>query len=96
MNPNLTTGFYCYEGNCHREPNPKVYKTQQSLQQHHVQAHACEPPQETSIGRALKQTYEAEAEEVRKRQWLEEEEHIAAFHILEPEPLHLVTCSHNR
>lgn len=92
MIPHLTTGFYCYEGNCRRDLEPKVYTTQQSLRQHRVRAHACEPPQETSIGRVLKRTHEAEAEEARKRQRLEEEEHIAATHIPEPEPPRLVRC----
>ena len=92
MIPHLTTDFYCYEGNCHRNPEPKVYATQQSLRQHCVRAHAHEPPQETSIGRVLKRTHEAEAEEARKRQQLEEEEHIAATHIPEPEPPRPVCC----
>jgi hypothetical protein len=86
MHPHLTTGFYCYEGSCSRKPNPKVYASQPSLRQHRVRAHGCEPPQETSIGRVLKRTHEAEAEEARKRQRLEEEERIAASRILEPEP----------
>ena len=67
MNPHPAEGIYCYEGNCHREPHPKVYKNPRSLRQHRVQAHAREAPQETSIGRALKRKREAEAEESRCR-----------------------------
>jgi len=87
MNPHPNAGFYCYEGNCRRQPNPKVYGTQQSLRQHRVRAHARELPQETSIGRALKRKRDAEAEELQKRQRLEEEERVAASHVPEPEPL---------
>ena len=86
MNRCAATGFYCYEGNCRREPDPKLYPSQQSLRQHRVRAHAREDPQETSIGRALKRKREADAEELRKRQRLEEEERIAASHVSEPEP----------
>lgn len=92
MNPHLTTGFHCYEGDCRRKLDPKVYKTQQSLRQHCIRAHAREPPQETSAGRTLKRRHEAEAEEARKRQRLEEEEHIAASRIPEPEPPRPVRC----
>jgi len=89
MNRHTTTGFHCYEGNCRREPNPKLYPSQQSLRQHRVRAHAHEDPQETSVGRALKRKREADAEELQKRQRLEEE-HVAVSHILEPEPPHPV------
>ena len=92
MEPRPAEGIYCYEGNCRRESDPKVYKNPRSLRQHRVQAHAREAPQETSIGRALKRKCEAEAEESRKRQQLEEEERLAAARLLEPEPPRAV-CS---
>jgi len=92
MNRPPATGFYCYEGNCHHGPSPKLYASQQSLRQHRVKAHAHETPQETSAGRALKRKREADADELRKRQRLEEEERIAASHIPEPEPPHPVCC----
>ena len=85
-------GFYCYEGNCRREPNPKTYATQQSLRQHRVKAHAREDPQETSVGRALKRRRVVDAEESQKRQRLEEEERVAASCVLEAEPPHPVRC----
>ena len=92
MNRHTATGFYCYEGNCCHGPSPKLYASQQSLRQHRVKAHAHETPQETSAGRALKRKRKADAEELRKRQRLEEEERVAASHVLVPEPLHSVCC----
>lgn len=85
-----TTGIYCYEGKCHRESNRRRFPSQQSLRQHRVRAHPHENPQETSVGRALKRKHEADAEELQKRQRLEEEERIAASCALEPEPPHQV------
>lgn len=67
-----------------------MYPSLQSLQQHRVWAHAHESPQETPIGRALKRKRKAKAEELQKRQWLEEEERIAASHVPEPELPRLV------
>jgi len=90
MNRHAATGFYCYEGNCRHGPSPKLYTSQQSLRQHRVKAHAHEAPQETSAGMALKRKREADAEELRKRQRLEEEERVAASYISEPEPLRSV------
>ena len=92
MNRRTTTGFYCYEGDCHRGPSPKLYPSQRSLRQHRVKAHTNEAPQETSAGRALKRKREVDVEELRKRQRLEEEERVAAAHIPEPEPLRPVCC----
>ena len=68
MDPHMTTGVYCYEGECRREPNPKRYKNHRSVGQHWVRAHARENPQDTSIGRALKRKHDADAEELQKRQ----------------------------
>ena len=87
-------GFYCYEGKCQHEheQNRRRYPSQQSLRQHRVRAHPHENPEETSVGRALKRKREVDTEELRKQQRLEEEEHIAALRVLEPEPPHQVRC----
>ena len=77
--------FYCYEGKCPSEPDRKVFPSQQALRQHRVRAHRNELPQNSSVGRALKRKRVVDAEEVRKRQQLEEEERIAASYV--PEPL---------
>jgi len=92
MNRRTTTGFPCYEGDCRREPNPKLYPSQQSVRQHRVRAHAHESPQETSVWRALKRKREADEEESRERQRLEEEERIEASRVPEPEPPRPVCC----
>lgn len=90
--PRPISGFRCYEGNCCREQNPKVYVSQQSLRQHRVRAHTRKTPQESSTARVLKRKREAEVEALQKRQRLEEEERVAASRALEPEPMRPVRC----
>lgn len=83
-NPHTRMVFYCYEGKCPSESDRKVFPSQQALRQHRVRAHRDELPQNSSMGRTLKRKRAADAEELRKRQQLEEEERIAASYVPEP------------
>jgi len=79
------TGYRCFEGDCASEPNPTVYRNQQGLHQLQRKKHTSTKEEDTLMGRTLtlKQTHDADVEEARKRQLLEEE---MARRTPEPEP----------
>ena len=82
--PSRSMVFYCYEGKCPSESDRKSFPSQQALRQHRVRVHRNELPQDSSVGRVLKRKRVVEAEELRKRQRLEEEERVAASYVPEP------------
>jgi len=85
----VETGYQCFDGDCASQPNPRLYRNQQSLRQHQYKKHANTKDEDTLMGRvlALKRAHEADVEEVRKRQLLDEE---MARRTPEPEPPHPV------
>ena len=82
-----TSGFYCYDDDCAREQPPRLFRDQRSLRQHQSRRHPVIKGKETSIGQALKRKREADAaEELQKRQRLEEERIAAEAACRTPEP----------
>ena len=81
----MMSGYRCLDGGCADQPNPWVYRNQQSLRQHQYKKHPDIKEEDTLMGRtlALKRAHEVEVEEARKRQLLEEE---IARRTPEPEP----------
>jgi hypothetical protein len=78
-------GYRCTYGDCADQPNPRLYRNQQSLRQHQYKKHGDTKEEDTLLGRALtvKRAHDADVEEARKRQLLEAE---IAHRTPEPEP----------